>query len=126
MAMFRKQLNIWLSPGYSFSTMCSNIIRAHDAIGSAVRQVSLLFFLLGSAAPCVAQLPTKPTEEVEIDRQEIVNLELENARAIQNHDTTFFRRVYGDDFSGIFSSGQLITKPGVLILRQSMINRYDF
>lgn len=95
-------------------------------ISALLRQASLFLLWLAAAVPCVAQLPTKPTEEVEIDRQEIVNLEMENARAIQNHDTTFFKRVYGDDFIGIFSAGQTIRKSGLLVVLQSPLYRYDF
>jgi hypothetical protein len=46
----------------------------------------------------------------EIDRQEIVNLENEAARAIQLNNPTFFRRVYSDDFSGTLSHGQPVNK----------------
>src|SRR5260370_21665950 len=42
----------------------------------------------------------------EMQRQEIIVLEREAARAIQLNDRTFFRRVYPDDFSGTLSHGQ--------------------
>lgn len=67
----------------------------------------------------------KSTDEIEIDRQELVNLENENARAIQNHDTTYFKRVYADDYAGVLSTGMTVTRPGLLFLIQSFMNRYD-
>jgi hypothetical protein len=49
-----------------------------------------------------------PNEEMQ--RQEIINLEKETARAIQLNNGTFFRRVYGEDFSGTLSHGQAVNK----------------
>jgi ketosteroid isomerase-like protein len=46
----------------------------------------------------------------EVQRQEIVSLEREAARAIQLSSGTFFHRVYSDDFSGTLSHGQQINK----------------
>jgi hypothetical protein len=46
----------------------------------------------------------------EVERQEIVSLEKEAARAIQLGNSTFFYRVYSDDFAGTLSHGQLINK----------------
>jgi hypothetical protein len=46
----------------------------------------------------------------EMQRQEIINLEKEMARAIQLNNGTFFRRVYGEDFSGTLSHGQPVNK----------------
>ena len=34
----------------------------------------------------------------EMQRQELVNLELENARAIKLHNPTFFKAAYSEDF----------------------------
>jgi hypothetical protein len=46
----------------------------------------------------------------ELRRQEIVSLEKEAAHAIQLNNTSYFRRVYNDDFTGILSHGQLVNK----------------
>jgi ketosteroid isomerase-like protein len=51
-----------------------------------------------------------PPPNVEMQRQEIIILEREMARAIQLNDRTFFRRVYADDFSGTLSHGQPVDK----------------
>lgn len=84
-----------------------------------------LSLALAMSVSAFGQVKFKPTEEIEIDRQEVANLENENARAIQNHDTTYFKRVYGDDFLGVTPAGLAITKPGLLFFIQSFINRYD-
>ena len=46
----------------------------------------------------------------ELQRQEVVTLEKEAARAVQHNDGTFFRRVYSDDFLGTLSRGQAVNK----------------
>lgn len=51
-----------------------------------------------------------PPPNPEMQRQEIIVLEREAARAIQLNDRTFFRRVYSDDFSGTLSHGQPVDK----------------
>lgn len=50
--------------------------------------------------------------ENEVKHDELVNLELETARAMQWNNGTLFRRVYGDDFTGIMPSGQMLDKAG--------------
>ena len=52
------------------------------------------------------ETPSNP----EMQREEIVNLETEAARAIQTNAGTYFRRVYADDFAGTLSHGQLVNK----------------
>lgn len=46
----------------------------------------------------------------EVQRQEIISLEKEAARAIQLKNGTFFRRVYGDEYAGTLSHGQQVNK----------------
>src|SRR5260370_17170685 len=50
----------------------------------------------------------------DLQRQEVVALERETARAIQLGDATFFRRVYSDDFSGVLSRAQPVAKSSFL------------
>jgi predicted GNAT superfamily acetyltransferase len=52
----------------------------------------------------------KPTDELEIDRQEVVNLENETARALQLNNATFFKRVYSEDFIATSASGLVMDK----------------
>jgi len=61
----------------------------------------------------------------EMQRQEIVNLETEAARAIQTNAGTFFRRVYSDDFSGRLSHGQPVNKTSFINAVQTSEVRYD-
>jgi hypothetical protein len=59
---------------------------------------------------CVQQCYTAHESNPELERQEIITLEKEAARAIQLNDGTFFRRVYGDDFVATLSHGQPVNK----------------
>ena len=46
----------------------------------------------------------------DLERQELITLEKEAAKAVQHNDATFFRRVYSDDFLGTLSHGQAVNK----------------
>jgi ketosteroid isomerase-like protein len=61
----------------------------------------------------------------ELQRQELVALEKETARAILLGDATFFRRVYSDDFSGVSSHGQIVDKEGLISAVQAQEIRYE-
>ena len=61
----------------------------------------------------------------ELQRQEVIALEKETARAIQLGDATFFRRVYSDDFSGVLSHGQIVDKAGLIAAVQTRDISYD-
>jgi len=61
----------------------------------------------------------------EMQRQEILNLENEAARAIQTNACTFFRRVYSDDFSGSLSHGQVVNKALFIDAVQTPDVKYD-
>jgi len=57
-----------------------------------------------------AQDPDEPPPNLEMQRQELVNLELENARAIKLHNSTFFKAAYSDDFHGVSRYGEVVNK----------------
>ena len=61
----------------------------------------------------------------ELQREEIVNLEREAARAIQTNTGTFFRRVYADDFAGTLSHGQVVNKITFINAVQNGEVKYD-
>src|ERR1700743_595342 len=61
----------------------------------------------------------------EMQREEIVNLETEAARAIQTNAGTFFRRVYADDFAGTSSHGQVVNKTSFISAVQNGEVKYD-
>jgi hypothetical protein len=50
----------------------------------------------------------------EMQRQELINLEKENARAIQLHNSTFFKSVYSEDFTGVSRYGEVVNKAGMI------------
>lgn len=62
---------------------------------------------------------------VDLQRQEVIALERETARAIQLGDATFFRRVYSDDFSGVLSRGQNVDKSSFIAAVQAPDIRYE-
>ena len=61
----------------------------------------------------------------DLQRQEVIALERETARAIQLEDATFFRRVYSDDFSGVLSHGQAVDKSSFIKAVQTPEIRYE-
>jgi hypothetical protein len=66
-----------------------------------------------------------PPPNPEMQREEIVNLEKEAARAIQTNTGTFFRRVYADDFAGTLSHGQVVNKITFINAVQNGEVKYD-
>ena len=83
-----------------------------------------LFFTpaLNSQDPDNPDAPPNP----ELQRQEIINLERETARAIMLNNGTFFRRVYSDDFTGTLSHGQTVDKIILINEVQNSGTRYQF
>jgi uncharacterized protein DUF4440 len=82
-------------------------------------------FLVGLALNFGWQEQDEPPPNPEMQRQEIVNLETEAARAIQTNTGTFFRRVYSDDFSGTLSHGQPVNKTTFINAVQTGEVKYD-
>jgi len=75
---------------------------------------------------CVRRCVTQPTQgDPEVQRQEIVSLEREAGRAIQQNSGTFFHRVYSDDFTGALSHGQLINKEQWIATIESPLVKRD-
>lgn len=61
----------------------------------------------------------------ELQREEVVALEKEMARAIQLGDTTFFRRVFSDAFSGTLSRGENVDKASFIAAAQAPDVKYE-
>ena len=74
---------------------------------------------------CMERCMTEQQEDPDVQRAEIVNLEQEAAHAIRLGDTTFFRRVYADDFSGTLSHGEVVSKAAFISAVQSDLFKYD-
>ena len=81
--------------------------------------------LVGLALNFGWQEQDEPPPNPEMQRQEIINLETEAARAIQTNTGTFFRRVYSDDFSGTLSHGQPVNKTTFINAVQTGEVKYD-
>jgi len=77
-----------------------------------IKWIALLGLALLLTPPLNSQDPDNPDAppNPELQRQEIINLERETARAIMLNNGTFFRRVYSDDFTGTLSHGQKVDK----------------
>ena len=68
--------------------------------------------------------PDQPVNP-EMQRQELINLELENARAIKLHNTTFFKAAYSEDFHGVTRYGEMVTKQGIIHELEMMTPEFD-
>jgi hypothetical protein len=64
-------------------------------------------------------------EDQELFRQEIVSLEREAAHAVQLNNSSYFRRVYSDDFAGTLSHGQQVNKAQWIALIESPEVKYE-
>jgi hypothetical protein len=67
----------------------------------------------------------EPPPNPELLRQEVINLELEGARAILLGNGTFFRRAYSDDFTGVLSSGEAVNKSLLIEKVQTPSLKYE-
>ena len=67
----------------------------------------------------------EPPANPEMQRQELINLEKENARAIKLHNTTFFKAAYSDDFHGVSRYGETINKEGMVREVESTALEFD-
>jgi uncharacterized protein DUF4440 len=74
---------------------------------------------------CIQRCISSPQPDTEAQRQEIVSLEKEAARAIQLHNGTFFRRVYSDDYAGTLSHGQQVNKTQWIDGIESPVVKYE-
>lgn len=70
-------------------------------------------------------LVTPQMGDPEMQRQEVVSLEKEAARAIQLSNGTYFRRVYSDDFAGTLSHGQQVDKTQWIAAIESPLVKYE-
>jgi hypothetical protein len=61
----------------------------------------------------------------ELQRQEVIALEKEAARAIQLHNPSFFNRVYSEDFSGVLSHGEPADKARLIAAVQTPDINYE-
>lgn len=72
-----------------------------------------------------AQEPDEPPPNPELQRQELVNLEKENARAIKLHNSTFFKAAYSEDFHGVSRYGETVNKAGVIRELETLALEFD-
>ena len=63
--------------------------------------------------------------EAEIQREELLNLQKETVRALQLHNSSFFNRMYSDDFMGTSPSGANLDKTKLVAAVQDMSIQYS-
>lgn len=91
-----------------------------------MKRVSLcLLTMLLWAGIARAQEPDQPPPNPEMIRQELINLEKENARAIKLHNPTFFKSAYSEDFTGVTRYGEVLNKAAIIREVQSMPQEFD-
>ena len=96
-----------------------------------LRRVALKKFLLSMMVWLLctgiarAQQPDEAPPNLEMQRQELINLEKENARAIKLHNPTFFRAAYSEDFHGVSRYGEVVNKALMVQELESMPLEFD-
>jgi Domain of unknown function (DUF4440) len=98
--------------------LLSNLVR-----GNGMSKAALLV-ALAIASFAFWQDEEKPPDQ-EVQRQEILNLENETARAMQLNNSTFFKRVYSEDFQGTTSRGQVVSKAQLIQFVEGSQLKYD-
>ena len=92
-----------------------------------------LLALLLLPAHCFAQRPPLTSKqkrelaiatELDMDSQELVTLEKETARALSQNSSSFFSRVYSDDYVGIAASGEVLDKRALVASIQRSPAKY--
>ncbi len=73
---------------------------------------------------CILRCVTQPLDP-ELKRQEIVSLEREAGHAIGLRNSSYFRRVYSDDFAGTLSHGEQVNKAQWIALIESDTVKYE-
>ena len=91
-----------------------------------MKNVSLcLLTIVLWAGTARAQEPDEPPPNPEMIRQELINLEKENARALKLHNSTFFKSAYSEDFAGVTRYGEVLNKAAIIREVQSMPQEFD-
>lgn len=83
----------------------------------------MVWLLCTGVAP--AQEPDEAPPNLEMQRQELINLEKENARAIKLHNPTFFRAAYSEDFHGVSRYGEVVNKAVIVQELESTPLEFD-
>jgi ketosteroid isomerase-like protein len=95
------------------------------------RLVWLLAALLVSPILLSAQYTAAPkkdrviTAEIEVEGEELVALEKETARAMALNNSSFFQRVYNDDYVGTAPTGELVDRSTLVASIQNSTTKYS-
>jgi|GEM_PF-2142638 len=94
---------------------------------AAMLAAPLLFSQSSTQLPPCSRFPI-PCEQIklrEIELQVLINLEKQNAHALQLRNSTFFQDVYADDFSGFTWYGMPLDKIKLIQLIQNAEEKYQ-
>src|SRR6266852_7917269 len=86
--------------------------------------LSLMVWLLCTGV-ARAQEQDEVPPNLEMQRQELINLEKENARAIKLHNSTFFKAAYSEDFHGVSRYGEVVNKTKLIHEVESSPLQFD-
>src|SRR5438094_10233058 len=86
--------------------------------------LSMIIWLLCTGV-ARAQDQDEAPPNLEMQRQELINLEKENARAIKLHNPTFFKSAYSEDFTGVTRYGEVLNKAAIIREIESMPQEFD-
>jgi hypothetical protein len=84
-------------------------------------------FLVSAQKPVDKEREARLREEAaeaELQREELVTLQKETVRAIQLHNSSFFNRLYSDDFAGTSPAGSVLDKTALVAAVQDMATQY--
>ncbi len=88
----------------------------------------LVLFMAGWLA-CAGAVRAQESDErppnPEMQRQELINLERESARALKLHSSTFIKAAYSEDFHGISRYGETVNKQEIVRELESMGLEFD-
>jgi len=92
-----------------------------------------LLVLLLIPVHSAAQMPLSQKErrdraiatELDMDSQELITLEKETARALSQNSSSFFSRVYADDYVGVAATGEILDKRALVAGIQYSPIRYS-
>lgn len=93
--------------------------------------VSLALLLLPTPCSAQAGLTEKQKREraiateLDMDSQELITLERETARALSQNSSSFFSRVYSDDYVGVAASGEIRDKRALVVSIQYSPIKYS-
>jgi len=90
-----------------------------------VKRLALFLILFLLPGPHLYAQEPEPPANPELERQELINLEKENATAVKLHNSTFIKSVYSEDFHGVSRYGEVVDKAEFVKEIQTLPYQFD-